>query len=37
MEVASNELRGLYLTLIDDLINDIDESTMIKYEKDITE
>lgn len=31
MEVLSDELRGLYLTLIKDLINDVDESTMIKY------
>lgn len=31
MEVLSDELRGLYLTLINDLINDMDESTMIKY------
>lgn len=32
MEVLSDELQGLYLTLINDLINDMDESTMIKYE-----
>lgn len=32
MEVLSDELQGLYLTLINDLINDMDESIMIKYE-----
>lgn len=32
MEVLSDELQGWYLTLINDLINDMDESIMIKYE-----
>lgn len=32
MEVSSDELQGLYLTLTNDLINNIYESTMIKYE-----
>lgn len=31
MEVLSDELQGLYLTLINDLIDDMDVSTMIKY------
>lgn len=32
MEVSSDEMLGLYLTLINDLINDMEEPTMIKYE-----
>ena len=32
MEVSSDELQGLYLTLTNDLINNIYESTVIKYE-----
>lgn len=35
MEVLSDELQGLYLTLINDLIKDMDESIMIKYEDSI--
>lgn len=31
MEVLSDDLQVLYLTLINDLINDMDENTMIKY------
>lgn len=31
MEVLSDDLQVLYLTLIDDLINDMGENTMIKY------
>lgn len=37
MEVLSDELQGLYLTLINELINDMDESTMIKYEDGINQ
>lgn len=32
MEVSSDVMQGLYLTLINDLINDMDELTMIKHE-----
>lgn len=35
MEVSGDELQGLYLTLINDPINDIHESTLIKYENGI--
>jgi len=35
MEVSGDELQGLYLTLINDPINDIQESTLIKYENSI--
>lgn len=31
MEVLSDDLQVLYMTLINDLINDMDENTMIKY------
>lgn len=35
MEVLSDELRRLHLTLINDLFNDVDESTVIKYKDNI--